>query len=77
MGSALSEIVNLHTLRRMAGSRSFDRGEDYFVRGRVRSLFLMTRLGREAEFARYLESVRTTYKRKRNLMKLIERETWK
>ena len=34
---------------------------------------LMRRLGREAEFPTYLESVRAAHKPKRNLMKLIER----
>jgi uncharacterized Zn finger protein len=33
---------------------------------------LMTRLGREAEFARYLETVRATHKPKRNFMKLLD-----
>jgi len=34
----LKQILNLHTLRRLAGSRSFDRGENYFKLGLVRSL---------------------------------------
>jgi uncharacterized Zn finger protein len=37
---------------------------------------LMLRLGRQAEFATYLESVRTSHKRKRNFMKLLDREKW-
>lgn len=38
---------------------------------RVREL--MNRIGREAEFAAYLNELRAVYKRKRNLMKLLER----
>jgi uncharacterized Zn finger protein len=34
----LRQILNLHTLRRLAGPRSFDRGENYFKLGLVRSL---------------------------------------
>lgn len=34
----MKQLLNLPTLRRLAGSRSFDRGEDYFNRGLVRSL---------------------------------------
>ena len=37
---------------------------------------LMVRLNRDAEFARYLESVRAAHKPKRNFMKLLERATW-
>ena len=37
---------------------------------------LMVRLGREAEFARYLESVRAAHKPKRNFMKLLDRAKW-
>jgi len=37
---------------------------------------LMARLGREAEFARYLESVRAAHKPKRNFMKLLDRAKW-
>ena len=37
---------------------------------------LMVRLGREADFGRYLESVRVAHKPKRNFMKLIERARW-
>ena len=33
----------------------------------------MSRLGREKEFAAYLNELRTVYKRKRNFMKLLER----
>jgi uncharacterized Zn finger protein len=36
---------------------------------------LMVRLGREADFGRYIESVRIAHKPKRNFMKLIERAT--
>ena len=38
---------------------------------------MMDRLGRSQEFSLYLESIRTTYKRKRNFAKLLERVTWK
>lgn len=34
----MKRIMNLNALRRLAGSRSFARGEDYFNRGLVRSL---------------------------------------
>lgn len=34
---------------------------------------LMARLGRSEEFARYLESIRATYKRKRNFIKMLDR----
>ena len=34
---------------------------------------LMARLDRSAEFACYLESIRTTYKRKRNFIKMLDR----
>lgn len=34
---------------------------------------LMSRIGREREFAAYLDEIRTVYKRKRNLMKLLDR----
>jgi uncharacterized Zn finger protein len=34
----VKQILNLHTLRHLAGSRSFDRGENYFKLGLVRSL---------------------------------------
>ena len=34
----MKQILNLHALRRLAGSRSFDRGENYFKLGLVRSL---------------------------------------
>ncbi len=34
----MKRILNLNALRRLAGSRSFARGEDYFNRGLVRSL---------------------------------------
>ncbi len=37
---------------------------------------VMARLGREAEFKLYLESVRATHKRKRNLIKLLDKEAW-
>lgn len=37
---------------------------------------LMVRLNRDAEFARYLESVRAAHKPKRNFMKLLERAKW-
>lgn len=37
---------------------------------------LMVRLGREGEFASYLESVRVAHKPKRNFMKLLEGEKW-
>ena len=37
---------------------------------------LMARLGRESEFARYVESVRAAHKPKRNLMKLLDRAKW-
>ena len=37
---------------------------------------LMVRIGREAEFEKYLESVRTTHKPKRNFMKLLTRAEW-
>lgn len=38
---------------------------------------LMIRLGHEADFARYLVSVRAAHKPKRNFMKLLERAKWK
>lgn len=34
----LRRVLNLAVLRRMAGARSYARGEEYFARGRVRSL---------------------------------------
>jgi uncharacterized Zn finger protein len=37
---------------------------------------LMERLGRKAEFARYLESVRAEHKAKRNFVKMLERGRW-
>jgi tetratricopeptide (TPR) repeat protein len=37
---------------------------------------LMDRLGREAEFTRYLESVRTGHKAKRNFIKLLDHARW-
>ena len=37
---------------------------------------LLVQLGREAEFARYLDAVRAAHKPKRNFMKLLERATW-
>ncbi len=37
---------------------------------------MMVCLGREADFGRYLESVRVAHKPKRNFMKLIDRATW-
>jgi uncharacterized Zn finger protein len=37
---------------------------------------LMVRLGREAEFARYLESVRAAHKAKRNFVKLLDHANW-
>jgi uncharacterized Zn finger protein len=37
---------------------------------------LMVRLGREAEFARYMETVRAAHKPKRNFMKLLEHARW-
>lgn len=37
---------------------------------------LMVRLGREAEFSRYMESVRSAHKPKRNFIKLLERAKW-
>jgi uncharacterized Zn finger protein len=37
---------------------------------------LLARPGREAEFRRYLESVRVRFKAKRNFLKLLERATW-
>jgi uncharacterized Zn finger protein len=41
---------------------------------KVRSL--MVRLGQEAEFGPYLESVRARFKMKRNFVKLLERARW-
>src|SRR3990172_9161407 len=38
MTSNLAEILDRKTLRRMAGTRSFERGEDYFSGGQVRRL---------------------------------------
>jgi uncharacterized Zn finger protein len=38
----------------------------------LKSRELMKRLGREAEFAEYLEMIRLEYKRKRNFMKLLD-----
>ena len=83
MKASLATILDRQILRRMAGARSFERGEAYFASERVRALAehegkvrkvrgLMTRLGREAEFNRYVETVRTAHKAKRNFMKLIE-----
>lgn len=37
---------------------------------------LMLRLGRDAEFARYLESVRAAHKPKRNFRKMLEHASW-
>ncbi|MBI4540724.1 MAG: SWIM zinc finger family protein [Gemmatimonadetes bacterium] len=37
---------------------------------------LMMRLGRQSEFARYLEAVRAAHKPKRNFMKLLEQAKW-
>ncbi len=37
---------------------------------------LLVQLGREAEFTRYLDSVRVAHKPKRNFMKLLERAKW-
>jgi uncharacterized Zn finger protein len=37
---------------------------------------LMIRLGREAEFARHLASIRTAHKAKRNFVKLLDRVRW-
>lgn len=37
---------------------------------------VMAHLGRSSEFARYFQSVRATHKRKRNFMKLLDREKW-
>lgn len=37
---------------------------------------LNTRLGRQDEFTRYLDSLRTAHKPKRNFMKLIEQTRW-
>ena len=37
---------------------------------------LMSRLDRDAEFARYLESVRSAHKPKRNFIKLLDKEVW-
>ena len=37
---------------------------------------LMVRLGRESDFARYVDSLRTTHKPKRNFMKLLDRASW-
>jgi uncharacterized Zn finger protein len=42
--------------------------------GKVRDI--MTRLDREEELAAYLASVRTTHKRKRNLIKLLDAAGW-
>jgi uncharacterized Zn finger protein len=42
--------------------------------GEVREL--MARLGRQAEFAQYIESVRKIYKQKRNFIKLLDRANW-
>jgi hypothetical protein len=36
----------------------------------------MIRLGREADFAAYVSSVRAAHKPKRNFMKLLDREGW-
>jgi uncharacterized Zn finger protein len=83
MKALLARVLDQRTLCRMAGARSFERGEAYFASGRVVALAeherkvrkvrdLMTRLGREAEFDRYVETVRTAHKAKRNFMKLIE-----
>jgi tetratricopeptide (TPR) repeat protein len=37
---------------------------------------LMARLGRQADFADYLASLRTAHKRKRNLIKLLDAQRW-
>lgn len=37
---------------------------------------LMTRLGENVEFARYMDSIRAAHKRKRNFIKLLDREKW-
>ena len=37
---------------------------------------LLSRLGREAEFAGQIASIRTTQRRKRNLMKLLDAAGW-
>ncbi len=37
---------------------------------------VMDRLGREAEFKLFVDSVRATHRRKRNLIKLLDKEAW-
>jgi uncharacterized Zn finger protein len=37
-GTAITEILDRRTLRRMAGARSFERGENYFANGQVGSV---------------------------------------
>jgi uncharacterized Zn finger protein len=37
---------------------------------------LMARMGRQQDFARYVESVRATHTRKRNFMRLLSRANW-
>lgn len=37
---------------------------------------LMIQLGRESDFARYVESVRTAHKPKRNFLKLLDGAKW-
>lgn len=37
-GTAITEILDRRALRRMAGARSFERGEDYFANGQVGSV---------------------------------------
>jgi tetratricopeptide (TPR) repeat protein len=46
------------------------------VRLLMKTRALMARLGRREEFARYLASIRTMHKPKRNFMKLLDRGKW-
>ena len=38
MADAMEKLMDRRTLRRMAGARSFERGEAYFAGGQVRAL---------------------------------------
>jgi len=56
----------------VTGNDAYERAVDLL--GKVRDL--LRRLGREAEFAPHVASVRTAHRRKRNLMKLLDAAGW-
>lgn len=63
----MSSILNREALRRMAGGRSFERGEEYFNSSLVSNL---------VEKKEILESVRLKHKPKRNFIKMLDRAKW-